>query len=244
MRQIAHITDIHLEEPFPIEHGVDARRNWSLILEDITSKNINEIIFGGDIGKKESNQWFFDSLRDFKVHAILGNHDFFREVIKYYESDSSGQDEELFYSHEDSFIKYIFLDSSSGELSQGQFNWLKNEVKTDKKILLLIHHPVLEVETPMDQLYPLKRRKEVKALLHASKQEVLVMCGHYHTVDERSERNIRQLLTPAGSYQIRKNANAIEVINDMFGYRIINIHNDEIKTSLRLYEDGRFVSEE
>lgn len=244
MKQIAYITDIHLDEAFPIEHGVDARRNWNLILEDIASKNIDEIIFGGDIGKRESNQWFFNSVKNFKVHVILGNHDFFSEVNKHYKSDFSSSDNELCYSCEGPSFKYVYLDSSSAEISQSQFNWLKSEIKTDKKVLLLIHHPVLEIETAIDRLYPLKGREEIKALLHGSKCEIIVMCGHYHTTDERVEGNIRQIVTPAGSYQIKKNTDTIQVINDTFGYRIINIHNDEITTKLMLYEDGHFVSKE
>ena len=60
-QKIAYITDIHLDEKFPLDTGVDTRENWKIILNDISSRGINEIIFGGDIGEKTANKWFFES---------------------------------------------------------------------------------------------------------------------------------------------------------------------------------------
>lgn len=33
IKQIAYITNIHLDEPLPIDHGIDARMNWRRILK-------------------------------------------------------------------------------------------------------------------------------------------------------------------------------------------------------------------
>lgn len=49
MNRIAHITDIHLEEEFSTENGVDPKKNWEKILSDLKEKNIRSIVFGGDI---------------------------------------------------------------------------------------------------------------------------------------------------------------------------------------------------
>jgi hypothetical protein len=51
-KKIAYITDIHLDEQLPIDQGVDTRKNWEIILNDVSKKGIKEIIFGGDIGEK------------------------------------------------------------------------------------------------------------------------------------------------------------------------------------------------
>ncbi|MEX2336502.1 MAG: metallophosphoesterase [Fulvivirga sp.] len=166
-------------------YGVAARNNWRLILEDVATRNIDELIFGGDIGKKETNKWFFDSFRDFKKHVILGNHDDFDEVKKYFKNSLSKSGKELFYAYEEGLLKYIYLDTSSAELSQHQFQWLTREIQTNKKILLLMHHPLLKIDSPLDRSYPLKGREEIKDLLHASEREITIMCGHYHTADEQ-----------------------------------------------------------
>ena len=57
IQKIAYITDIHLDEEFTKDQGVDSRANWEIILEDVVSKNIKKVIFGGDIGEPNSNQW-------------------------------------------------------------------------------------------------------------------------------------------------------------------------------------------
>lgn len=65
MQKNAFITDIHLDEAFPKEAGVDSHKNWNWILNDLQSKNIQEVIFGGDIGEYTSNNYFFESLKAF-----------------------------------------------------------------------------------------------------------------------------------------------------------------------------------
>ncbi|MBK7884551.1 MAG: hypothetical protein IPJ81_12770 [Chitinophagaceae bacterium] len=44
-KTIAYITDIHLDEKFPMDNGVDARGNWNIILADINKRQIDEVVF-------------------------------------------------------------------------------------------------------------------------------------------------------------------------------------------------------
>ncbi|MHA7058185.1 metallophosphoesterase [Aquimarina sp. M1] len=104
IKRVAYITDIHLDEEFPKILGVDSRNNWKAILKDIDSKDITEIIYGGDIGKKSSNSWFFDSLKKYNLSITLGNHDVFSEAIKYYKNGTDTTVSELFYSQENVFL--------------------------------------------------------------------------------------------------------------------------------------------
>jgi Icc protein len=133
MKRMAFITDIHLDEESVEEIGVDAHKNWNWILEDVRARNINEIIFGGDIGALKSNEYFFKSLALFKLRCILGNHDRFEEVIHHFKPHPAFDRVELYYAEETAFIKFIFLDSSSAEISSTQLNWLKQELLTLKK---------------------------------------------------------------------------------------------------------------
>lgn len=232
MKHIAYVTDIHLDEAFPIENGVDARKNWLRILEDISYRGIVEVIFGGDIGEAKANPWFFESLKPFNLKITLGNHDTFSEAIKHYDNKYLEEKKELYYSYENEFLKYIYLDSSAGEISPMQLNWLHAELLTTKKILIFIHHPVLEVNVVVDKLYPLKNREEVKSVLKNVKNDIIVFCGHYHTTDDKKERNIQQLVTLAASYQIKKGTDTVNVENNTFGYRILNIEEDRVQTEL------------
>ncbi len=232
MRTIAYITDIHLNEQYPKELGVDAEKNWQLILEDVKSRNVNEIIFGGDIGEASAHNWFFRSLQEFKWRITLGNHDVFREVLKSAPAHLSVDKPELYYSDETTFLKYIFLDSSSSEISPLQLMWLEEQLKTGKKIILFLHHPILAVETAVDKLYPLKNRDVLKRLLLEIKNETVVFCGHYHLADEQTERNVTQVITCAASYQLEKDAMQLKPNHRMIGYRIIQIEKEHIQWEL------------
>lgn len=234
-QKIAYITDIHLDEKVPLDIGVDTRKNWKVILNDIASRGINKIIFGGDIGEKSANKWFFESLQNYSVSITLGNHDYYDEVIKYYSFGVVEKRTELYYSQEHAHYKCLFLDSSSGLISQEQFDWFKKELLTEKSIVIFIHHAILTVDVEVDKRYALKERDRIKAELLNIRNDVTIFCGHYHFEDERSSGNIRQYITPASSYQVEKLPHEIKVNNNTFGYRIIELNKEEINTDLKMF---------
>jgi Icc protein len=250
-KTIAYITDAHLGQKIILEDDIEGRSrnmrydnnaeenkdNLKRILDGIAGKGITDIIFGGDIGTKEANKLFFDMIYKFgfKLLMVLGNHDTYSEVNKYYRADR-GNHNELHYSREDDYFKYIYLDSSSNSISPVQFNWLKQELDSEKKIVIFIHHPVLEIKTPLDKIgAALKGREEIKNVLLTFKKEIIIFCGHYHMIDELTEGNIRQYSSPACSYQIQKLSEMIEIDNSTFGYRLINIEGNRINTEVKLF---------
>jgi 3',5'-cyclic-AMP phosphodiesterase len=82
-----------------------------------------------------------------------------------------------------------------------QLAWLERELKPASTVVLFVHHPVLAIDTPLDQAgAALKDREKLKALLTVAGCDIFAFCGHYHMDDERSEANIRQFVTPAVSY--------------------------------------------
>ena len=231
-KKIAYVTDAHLDEDFIKEQGIDSRKNWQIILEDIASKNIKNVIYGGDFGEPESHNWFFDSLKDYNLSVTLGNHDEYSQVIKHFENEQKGLNNELFYSYEDSHFKYIFLDSSSDTVSKAQIKWLTKEIESSKNILLFIHHPVLEIESIVDKKFPLHNRDEIKSLLLQSGKKIRIYTGHYHLDYEIRFDNILQITTPAVSYQVVQDPNEIILNTNSFGYRIIELNGDEVFTQV------------
>jgi 3',5'-cyclic-AMP phosphodiesterase len=240
---IAYITDIHLDEQFPIEQGADPNKNWRIILNDIKSRGISEIIFGGDIGSSSAHPFFFNSLKEIcrNLKITLGNHDKFDEIKNYYSFEPGNGRKELYYSYEDEYYKYIFLDSSSDKVSRDQLKWLKDEFPSDsKKAIIFIHHPILEINTPIDRRFPLKNRENLKEIILKHNSEVCIFCGHYHLEDELLVSNIRQYVTPAASYQAVKEAASIKLSSDTFGYRIINFNSEPIETEVVLFDKTHF----
>jgi len=234
-KKIAYVTDIHFDEKLPIDLGVDARKNWKIILNDISLKGIQEIIFGGDIGEKTSNKWFFESLQNYNLAITLGNHDYYSKVIKHYNLRVIENQTELYYTQEHDYHKCIFLDSSSGSISQAQFDWFKGEVITKKNIVLFIHHPILPIDAEVDKRFALKERSRIKKELLNIENDVTIFCGHYHFDDDRIDGNIRQYVTPASSYQVEKIPNEIILNSDSFGYRIIELSEVGIETELVMF---------
>ncbi|MDB4292806.1 metallophosphoesterase [Maribacter sp.] len=234
-KKIAYVTDIHLDEQFPIDQHVDARKNWEIILNDISSRNIHEIIFGGDIGEKSANKWFFDSLDKFTLGISLGNHDDFSEVMRQRNFRIPQGQTELYYTQELPFYKFIFLDSSSGSISDPQFDWFKKELLTTKNIMLFIHHPILALDAEVDKRFALKGRDKIKTELLDLKNDVSIFCGHYHLEDKKKNGTVRQYITPASSYQVEKIPDEIKVNNESFGYRIIELDKEELRTELVLF---------
>ncbi len=230
MKRIAFITDIHLDEQFPIDNNVNPRKNFETVLVDIKNRKIDKVIFGGDIGEATAHKYFFEKLQNHSLHLILGNHDKFETVKEHFVKVINK--EELYYKIEDENYQYIFLDTSLDELSKTQLKWLQNELSGKKKLILFIHHPILDIETQVDKVYPLKNREELKSVLVNFKNNVTVFCGHYHMNDEQEFKNIKQYTTQSMSFQLEKNAKEILVDNMNFGYRIIDINNNTIKTEL------------
>ncbi len=228
MKRIAFLTDIHLDEHFPIDNNVNPRKNLETVLADISKQKITEIIFGGDIGEATAHNYFFDALKKFTLKLILGNHDKLDKVKEYFNKDADKN--ELYYKVEEEGYLYIFLDTSSDEISNNQLLWLQSELNTNQEIILFIHHPILPINTAVDKMYPLKNREQLKVILLEHKMNVTVFCGHYHMNDEQEIDNIKQITTQSLSFQLVKDERGIKVDNSCFGYRIIEIHEYKIET--------------
>ncbi len=239
MKRIALITDLHLMEEWSAKHGADADLNLKLILQDVGARGIRDIIFTGDIGHADAYQRFFALIKDFHFTVIPGNHDKFADIKPHYFPEYLKTKSEMFHSTEDEYFKCIFLDSSSDSVSEVQLRWLENELVTTKKVLLFIHHPVLQVLTAVDFKYPLVNREAVRDVLVRSSRDITVFSGHYHTDDFTKEENIIQYVTPAASVQMEKNPLEIVIHSRYYGYRIVELEGATLHTEVVLnHGDG------
>jgi len=241
---IAFITDTHLGDASPQDKGINCTAQLEAVLADIALQNATDIVFAGDITEPKTYEWFFNRMQtacpDFK--AILGNHDSYAEAVKHYKQPSASSTE-LYYTYEDAYHKYIYLDSSSSTISADQLAWLDNEIETSKIILLFIHHPILKIDTAMDKIYPLQNRDALRSILHQLYNDVFVFCGHYHMPDYLEIGNVRQYITPSTSFQIKKESDFIDINTNSFGYRIITLDYNNVTTHLRISRNGAFTTE-
>ncbi|MEO9802438.1 MAG: metallophosphoesterase [Reichenbachiella sp.] len=225
--QTALITDLHAEEDFPLEYGVDAWKNWDILLKDIKKRNIKEIVFLGDIGSMNAHQRLFESMNEltFKYRLVLGNHDDFAEVTQTYQLEPISKKEAWYWSEESEVFKMIGLDTSTDAITQIQLDFLKREIQTGKDLILFIHHPVLQTNTIPQKEYPLEGADDIKEILLGHSGRVHIYCGHLHMDDVQTEANISQTITPASSLQLKKQSEKSEVDHIDFGYRILDFSN-------------------
>ncbi len=216
---MAFITDPHLDQSFPKDRLVDARQHFERALEDIRTRGITQVVFGGDIGAVRSYPYFFNRLRQFDHHIILGNHDAYDQVRPYFEK---GPDPEALYYVMDRYgYRMFFLDSSKAHIGERQLDWFKKRSRTDLPLLIFVHHPILPIPTPMDTRYVWDNREAVRKILVEQNRPVTAFCGHYHMADDSIMGNIRQVVTPALSFQIVKEAPDLVFDNSRFGYHIL-----------------------
>ncbi|HOZ74847.1 MAG TPA: metallophosphoesterase [Flavobacterium sp.] len=239
-KTIFYFTDTHLHEDGPGEHGADAHKNWNEILTELKLRNPDQVIFGGDIGLFSAYPEFFEALKDYpNLHVTPGNHDTSAHVRLFFSTAENHSAAGFFSAMEDEHLKWFFLDSSTDKIGTEQLDWFRQELAaTLKPVILFLHHPILSVASAVDRKYPLENRVELQELLLRHQQPVTIFCGHYHIEDETSQENIRQFVTPAVSYQIKKNTVDIEGDASYFGYRMIYVDGSSIETEvITLYPD-------
>lgn len=199
---IAYLTDLHLDEDNTVQLGADGRRNWLLIYQDLIKRNVDMVVFGGDIGEGEGVPWLFNFMQGFEWHITPGNHDAGSIIRAYYQNYEVDGRHAIYFGFDKLGYRYIFLDTSANELDAVQLAWLEKHVDTDLPLIVFIHHPVLPVSTWVDYNYPLKNRAEVERILHKHIGKVTIFCGHYHLDHEQQADNITQYICPAVSFQI------------------------------------------
>lgn len=232
MKKFAFVTDLHLDEPFPISQGANARQNFAVVLNDIRRRGISEVVLGGDLGENDSNQWLFDQLHDLEVSLVLGNHDELTSVGQYYRQHQNEPGKELYFVMEGAELKRVYLDSSSGTISNRQLEWFREHMIGQKPLMLFIHHCIFPVPSAIDEKHSLSNRDQLQELLRGSNLPTTIFCGHYHMDDVQTIGEIRQVITPAVSYQVVKPARPIATHADSFGYRVVTINEAQITEEL------------
>lgn len=249
---IAHLTDAHLDQRLVLDTEANSiayrhepgehREKLLAAIQDIARRGISNIVFGGDIGAAASNQWFFETLDRYRLECrmVLGNHDAFGSVERFYSGKNAASAGQLYYACEETHRKLIFLDTSANFVGDHQLAWLGKELDVQKEaFVVFVHHPVLGIDTPIDRIgAALRDRDEVRTVLHRAPGRVVIFCGHYHMNVETSDGNIQQFLTPALCYQIAEQPDRVVVDDRSFGYRIVRLDGAKIDTEVVMLAPG------
>jgi len=238
IKKIAHITDLHLDEQFPFEDKISARKRFDKILESIRCHSINQIICTGDIGEKKGILYFFEQLKKMNLSITLGNHDDFMEVSKHYRSGADYSSKKIYRSELENYFKFIYLDSSSGIMDNKQLHWLKKELISPNHIIIFIHHPIIGLNLKVDEIGKLKNREAVINILEEVSNKITIYCGHYHMESTITYKNVKQHITPAVAFKIEKDPSEIKINTTISGYRIIQIENKALTSEVKILSNA------
>jgi len=148
----------------------------------IRTNCINFVIFGGDLtflGKEAEYKNFVNHANALTIPAYpaLGNHDLYNGGWSNYWRNLGPS----IYSFYGGNAKFIVIDSASGQIGQGQMEWIKRELRLNKQPLLFVisHMPIYGGEHSFYEFPESEDRQELIELFE--KYEVdYVLEGHYH----------------------------------------------------------------
>ncbi|MEO1259220.1 MAG: metallophosphoesterase [Bacteroidota bacterium] len=244
--KIIQITDLHITDEGEDSHGVDVRQNFQHILTTVRELSPDLIVLTGDLcfntGNERIYQWVRSHL-DFlgiPYTAIGGNHDLSPMLAKAFHIDHLLAGNELFYKRELGGYPVLFLETSVGEISKAQLEWLEFELnKIKQDAVIFMHHPPVAGGVPfMDNKHALRNMHEVQPILFNFPHHLTIFCGHYHVDKTLCTRNLTVHITPSTYFQIDSHALGFKVDHYRIACREIVLRKDGVVESTVVYQDG------
>lgn len=230
--RIAFITDMHLGAEGERPEGVDVRQNFLDALVYLTQLKPTCLVIGGDIcntvGDRTIYEWVKKQIDDlpFPYYILVGNHDDSALIAEVFRLTHNLNQNELYYALPLEGRPTLFLDSSKGGLSPGQWTWLSDYLKAlrDNNVLLFMHHPPLPADVAfMDTHDPFRQSEEFLKLTRDMPCHTTVVCGHYHVEKMVQRGNLTVLLSPSTFYQMKHDTPGFSIDNYQIGIREINL---------------------
>lgn len=235
--RIAQITDLHIGKPGECPNGVDVRKNFLNVLNDIKRYKCSYIVITGDLcftdPDSEVYSWIKEELNrsEIKYDVISGNHDDSKMVAEAfgYQTDNENQ---LYYKRKYKDWMFLFLDTSTSCISDRQIKVIQASQKDDK-LLIFTHYPLLTSGVKyMDRKYPFKDTSKINRILNSAPKSLNVFTGHYHVDKTIIDKNINLFITPSTYFQIDQESDEFGIDNIVPGWRVIEIKSNCFHTAV------------
>lgn len=230
--RIAFITDLHLDEAGKKPQGVDVRQNFLNALAFLTELKPNCLVLGGDIcntvGDRSIYEWVKTQLTrlPFPHYVIAGNHDDSVLMADVFGRTQDLHGDELYYAIPLEGRPTLFLDTAKGDMSAGQWAWLRSYMSAlrDTNVLIFMHHPPLPADVRfMDLNGPFRQSDEFVQLVRDLPCHVTVVCGYYHAEKVVQRGNLLALVSPSTIVQIKQDTTEMVIDNHCVGIRELNL---------------------
>ncbi|MBK7095095.1 MAG: metallophosphoesterase [Saprospiraceae bacterium] len=242
--RIIQITDLHINTSSEPVNGVDTRANFVRTLTEAEKLQADMLVLSGDLsfhsGDKEVYFWIkkqldYKGIKNYKI--IGGNHDDINVLAQVFDLTENVKDDELYFFIEPNFI---FLDTARGYCSNRQLDWFKKEIVSIEGLnpVIFMHHPPFKAGVPhMDNNYAFQQPDIFKEICQMSNKLPYIFCGHYHNEISLINDGIKVFITPSTYLQIGMNSVEFEIDHIVPGFRVIDINNNKIKTTVRYVFD-------
>lgn len=236
---IIQITDLHINIPNSNSFGVDCQNSFQKTLNaSVKRYQPDLVVISGDLCQKdpETNVYYYVQglLNECNVpfHVISGNHDDPGTMTNIFYNREEESDE-LYYTENLMDQKFIFLDTTRGSMSEMQYEWFTEEIKTQGEgVYVFMHHPPsFGSAIHMDENYSFKEKEKFTALIkNFSDKKFFIFTGHYHNERTIIEDNMTMFITPSTYVQINDVKREMSVDHSKPAYRVIKIDNKKLVT--------------
>ena len=242
--RIIQITDLHIGLAGEDTFGVDVRANFLKILEEAKKLNPAQLIISGDFCYRDPKEEIYEWIRPHLDRSgmnytfISGNHDEPLMLAKAFGREQQLVGEEYYYLDQWEEWPVLFLDTTTGYLSEQQLQWLKKQFEElSGPIIVFMHHPPMASGVPyMDAKHGLKNREEVMFLFNQYSGDINVFCGHYHVEKVLKSRNILLHITPSCFFQLNQYQQEFELDHHRIGMRVITLESDRLMSTVHYFE--------
>ncbi len=230
--KIAFVTDLHIDESFGPVHDVPTYDNFRAVIGEIKEWQPDHIIVGGDICFKAPVKAVYEQVREdldnsgIPFSVISGNHDDPGMLSQIFFGAKTVHDNEHYFSKTLGRHQFIFLDTTTGQMSDRQWNWLTVEIakSNDKTVYIAMHHPPCYAGVPyMDTTHAFNEIDKFRALANGFDARFTILTGHYHVERTILVDNMRVLITPSCFVQIDADHVDFKVDHTIPSYRKIHI---------------------
>lgn len=229
--RIVQITDLHVGQPGEDTYGIDVRANFLKIKAAIEQLQPDHLVLSGDLcyrtGERTIYKWIREHLNQLNIpyDLISGNHDDPVLLAEAFGIMELLKNRELYFSRIIHGRPFLFLDTTTGVVSERQLKWLQEKLDDlDQPLVIFMHHPPLFADVPfMDGQHALKNKKDVQDILFSFKKEITVFTGHYHVEKTVRKKNVVVHITPSCFFQIDQHSEEFKVDHHRIGLREIKL---------------------
>ena len=242
--KIIQITDLHIHPVEDTVNGVNTKKNLQKVLQAVANIDYDMVAITGDLCFSDGNEdvyfWIKEQLEKYEIknyHVIGGNHDNAKALAVVFEKTEFLNKDELYYSIDPNII---FLDTIKGYCSKNQLKWFKETMSgiKEQNPVIFMHHPPFKSGVPhMDNKYAFQQSEEFSDICNTNTKTSYVFCGHYHNEVSVLKDNINIYITPSTYVQIDMFEEDFKAYHTFPGFRIIDIDNSELKTTVRYVFD-------